>query len=220
MWWDLSLQALMFFASALMYLWMNDTPRKLIAKYYSYRDRSKHQARRHFVIAADLLSKARSHPRSSPRSLSFAAASAAEADAAVRLDPSDAAHHIVRALALDLQGFKPSALDSINVALSPLAAGSLSAEEKADAVVKRAELRMEVSRLASGDSVDESVWSVAEGELREAVAMRPESGRAWCLLGECCEGLGRRESAKEAFEEAMRVDPDSVVARQGLERLV
>lgn len=224
MWWDLSLQAVAILGSALMYLWMYDIPRKLLAKYYSHRDRSKHQSRKHFVKAAELLSKARSFPKSSPHSLSSAAAAAAEADAAVRLNPSDAANHIIKTLALDLQGFKTSALESIEVALSPLAVGSLSAGERADAMVKRGELRMEVSRLGrvrvdSDEGVDESVWSKVEAEMREVVAVRPELGKAWCLLGECCEGLGRREKAKEAFEEAIRVQPDSVAAKQGLDRL-
>lgn len=219
MWMDISLQALMILGSAIMYLWIHNIPRKLLAKYHLYRDRSLHQSRRHFVKAAELLTKARSCPRSSPSSLSFAAAAAAEADAAVRLNPADAANHVVRALALDLQGYKTSALEAIEAALSPLAVSSLSDDEKADALVKRAELRMEVSRLGNSEGVDEAVWRKVEEELTEAVRLKRESERGWCLLGECCEGLGKRERAKEAFEEAVRVRPDSVAAKRGLERL-
>lgn len=88
-------------------------------------------------------------------------------------------------------------------------------------MVKRAGLRMEVSRLSRVDEggVDEEVWRMVERELREAVELKRESGRAWCLLAECCEGLGKREEAVVAFEEAVRVSPDSVVARNGLDRL-
>lgn len=209
MWWDISLQALIFLVSILMYLWSNNIPQKLFTQYHSYRNRHKHQARRHFVLAADHLAKGK-----------FSSA-VSEADAAVLLDPTDAANHILKALALELQGFKTSALDSLNVALSPLAAASLEKEEKADAMAKRAGLRIEVSRLARVDSdgVDEEVWRLAERELREAVALRAESGRAWCMLAECCEELGKREEAIKAFQEAVRVAPDSVVARSGLERL-
>ncbi|KAK9756485.1 hypothetical protein RND81_01G101000 [Saponaria officinalis] len=166
MWFDLGLQALMFVVGIGIYLWMNDDiPRKLIHRYYSYRNRNSHQSRRHFVKAAELLSKARSYPASSPQRVSLAASCAVEAEAAVGLDPSDAANHIVRALALDLQGYKTSALEALDTALSPLAAGSLSPEEKADALLKRAQLRMEMCR-------DESVLRVAEAELREAVKLK------------------------------------------------
>lgn len=209
MWWDISLQALIFLVSILTYLWTNNIPQKLFTRYHSYRNRNKHQARRHFVKAADHLAKSKY------------SSAVTEADAAVLLDPTDAANHILKALALELQGFKTSALDALNVALSPLAVASLEKEEKADAMAKRAGLRMEVSRLArvESDGVDKEVWGGAERELREAVELKRESGRAWCLLAECCEGLGKREEAVEAFEEAVRVAPDSVVARNGLERL-
>uniref|UniRef100_A0A803LK59 Uncharacterized protein n=1 Tax=Chenopodium quinoa TaxID=63459 RepID=A0A803LK59_CHEQI len=73
----------------------------------------------------------------------------------------------------------------------PLAVASLEKEEKADAMVKRAGLRMEVSRLSRVDD---------EGGVDE-------------------EGLGKREDAVVAFEGAVRVSPDSVVARNGLDRL-
>jgi len=96
---------------------------------------------------------------------------------------------------------------------------SLSDDEKADAMVKRAELRMEVSRVGNSEGVDEAVWRKVEEELTEAVALNRENEMGWRLLGECCEGLGKREKAKEAFEEAVRVRPDSVAAKQGLERL-
>lgn len=87
-------------------------------------------------------------------------------------------------------------------------------------MAKRAGLRMEVSRLGRVESgVDVEVWSAAERELREAVKVRRESGRAWCLLAECCLGLGKIDEARDAFEEAIRVAPDSVVASQGLDRL-
>ena len=209
MWWDLSLQAIVFLVSIGAYLYTNKIPQKLITQFHAYRNRHKHEARRHFVKAADHLSKAKF------------AASATEADAAILLEPTDAANHILKSLALELQGFKTSALDALDVALSPLAVGSLDTEEKADAMAKRAGLRMEVSQLGRVESVgvDKDVWGLAEKELRESVALKSENEKAWCLLGECCEGLGKREEATQAFEEALRVKPDSVVAQKGLERL-
>ncbi|KAL2893082.1 hypothetical protein RDABS01_008991 [Bienertia sinuspersici] len=201
MWWDLSLQALIFLVSIAAYLWTNNIPQKLFTQYHSYRNRHKHQARRHFVRAAEHLSS--SQPSSA----------VTEADAAIQLDPTDAASHILKAVALEVQGFNTSALDSLNVALSPLAVKSLEVEEKADAMAKRAQLRMAVA------PNDQEVWRVAEKELREVVELKKESVRAWCLLGKCCEGIGKNEAAKEAYEEAVRIAPNSAPAKEGLQRL-
>ena len=51
--------------------------------------------------------------------------------------------HILKALALNLQGLNTSALDSLDVALSPLAIKSLS-EEKGHALFNRVELKMAI----------------------------------------------------------------------------
>ncbi|MFQ6640042.1 hypothetical protein Gotur_016535 [Gossypium turneri] len=65
--------------------------------------------------------------RSSANSLAKQAES--EADKAVSLDPKDAAPYTLKAFAVDLQGFKTSGLHSLNVALSPLTAKSLTDKE-------------------------------------------------------------------------------------------
>ncbi|KAL9229217.1 hypothetical protein vseg_004705 [Gypsophila vaccaria] len=210
MWWDLGLQALMLLVGIGMYLWLNDdVPRKLINRYYTYRDRHTHEARRHFVKAAQLLSKARASPPSSPQRLSLAAASAAEADAAVGLNPTDAANHIVRALALDLQGYKTSALESLDCALSPLAAASLTPLEKADALLKRAHLRMDMST-----ATDDSPLKVAEADLKEALQLNADCSKAWSLLGECYQrlGLGDSQQAAHAFQQSLRLDAAAAAA--------
>ncbi|KAK4352306.1 hypothetical protein RND71_027824 [Anisodus tanguticus] len=91
------------------------------------------QSKRHFVQGAQLLSQAKATTaKDRLAATSLAKSAEAQADLAIALDPKDA-------------GFKTSALDSIDVALSPLAVKSLSEQERADALFKRAELRLAAS---------------------------------------------------------------------------
>lgn len=92
---------------------------------------------------------------------------------------------------------------------------SLSERERRDALVKRAELKMAVNRKRRIDSAME--------DLVEAVKLS-EGGsgaesRGLCLLGQCYEWKGMREMAREAFEKALRLEPQSLAAREGLDRL-
>ncbi|GAB2251552.1 hypothetical protein Droror1_Dr00004399 [Drosera rotundifolia] len=228
MWYDILLQAVMILGSIFMFLWMHDIPKKLFTELHRRRNSSKYEAKRRFVVAAQFLSQARS---ASDRSL--AASAVEEADRAIALDPSDAASHILKAMALHFQGFNASAIDSLDAALSPLAVKSLSDEEKADALFKRAELRIETTRLGNKgkkknrgeemvvDGHDEALAAAgAEEDLVEAVKLRPGNAKAWCRLGECRKAKGMMDAAKEAFEAALKADPESKAARDGLDRLI
>lgn len=188
---------------------MHGIPQKLLTK-FRFRNRPQFQAKRHFVIGAQLLARARSAPsRSAATSLSKEAL--AEAEKAIALDHKDAAFHILKALALDFQGFKTSALDSLDVALSPLAIKSLSDQERGDAFFKRAELKMKMSRRGRVDS--------ALDDLTQAVELVEDRGKVFCLLGECYEEKKMKDEAVKAFEDALAAEPRLVVAREALDRL-
>ncbi|XP_022765934.1 uncharacterized protein LOC111310800 [Durio zibethinus] len=210
MWTDLLLQGALILVTIFMFLAMHDIPKKIFTK-FRYRNRADFQAKRHFVLGAQLLSQARSSKsRSSTTSLAKHAES--EAEKAISLDPKDAAAYILKALALDLQGFKTSALDSLDVALSPLASKSLTDEERGDALFKRAELKMSMNR--RGSRVDSAI-----DDLTKAVELSADNVKAFCLLGECYKLKKMKAEAKAAFEEALKVEPSSNAARTALDRL-
>ncbi|XP_024017117.1 uncharacterized protein LOC21384932 [Morus notabilis] len=209
---DILLQVGLILLSIFMFLALHDIPKKLYAK-FRLRNRSQAQAKRHFVVGAQLLARARSRSDSSRSAVAPLAEQAlAEADKAVALDPTDAAAHILRSLVLDLQGFKSSALDAIDAALSPLAAKSLSERELGDAFFKRAELKMAMGRRGKVES--------AIGDLDRAVELSPENARAFCLLGECYEAKKMEAEARKAYEDAVRIEPELALAREALDRLV
>ncbi|KAK2659943.1 hypothetical protein Ddye_006476 [Dipteronia dyeriana] len=209
MWTDILLQAGLILVTVFMFLAMHDIPKKLLNK-LRYRNRADLQAKRHFVIGAQYLAQARSS-KSRSSSASLAKQAESEADKAVSLDPKDAAAHILKSIALDIQGFKTSALDSLDIALSNPAVKTLSDTEKGDALFKRAELKMSMSRRGIVDSAIE--------DLSDAVKMSPENAKAFCLLGECYEIKKLSEEAMMAFEAALKVDSNSAAAKAALDRI-
>ncbi|GER47796.1 tetratricopeptide repeat protein [Striga asiatica] len=199
MWSDLVLQAAIILFTLFMFLYIHKIPQKLLPKLR----RSNLDARRHFVLGAQLLSQARS---STSDAVSLAGRAEAEANRAIALDPKDAASHILRALALDLQGLRTSALVSLDAALSPPAVRSLSDAERGDALFKRAELKV---ALGGGGALQDLV---------ESVKLRGDNERAYGLLGECYEKNGLREEAQKAYEDALRIKPNYDFARDALAR--
>jgi len=193
-----------------MFLAMHNIPQKFLSK-LRYRNRADLQAKRHFVIGAQLIAQARSPTNSRSTTTSLAKQAEDEANKAISLDPKDAASHILKALSLDLQGFRTSALESINVALSPLAVKSLSASEKGDALFKRAELAMGMNRRGRVEP--------AIQDLTEAVKLNKDNAKAFCLLGECYEANKMIAEAKDAYEEALRLQPELASAKEKLDLL-
>lgn len=211
MWRDLLLQAILILVTIFMFLFMYNVPQKYFSK-LRLRNRADMQSKRHFVQGAQLLSQAKlAAAKDRSDATSLAKSAEAQADLAIALDPKDAAAHILKALALDLQGFKTSALDSIDVALSPLAVKSLSEPERADALFKRAQLRLAASQRGQVDSVID--------DLTRSVRLKGDNVKAFCLLGECYEKKGLKEEAQKAYQEAQKVQPNYAPAREALERL-
>ncbi|KAI3517239.1 hypothetical protein L2E82_07527 [Cichorium intybus] len=206
---DLVMQAAIILITLFMFLWMQKIPQNLFTK-FRYRNRSSYAAKRHFIIGAQLLAKSRStKDRSS--SIKLAKTAAEEADKSISLDPKDAASHILKALALDMQGFSTSALEALDVALSPLAAKSLSGGERGDALFKRAEIKIKGSKRGLIDSAVE--------DLVQSVKLKGDNPTAYRLLGECYEKKEMKEEAVDAYEVALRVDPQCTAARDALNRL-
>lgn len=176
--------------------------------------RSSHRAtslsNRHFLAGAQLLSRARStRHRSSAATLAKSAVD--EADKALALHPRDPAAHILKALAQDLLGHRTAALRSLDAALSPPAVKLLSRTEKGDALVKRAEMQLAVNRRRRVES--------AVLDLVEAVDLTRDNAKGFCLLGQCYEHKGMRDEALKAFQDALGIEPDNILAREGLARL-
>lgn len=77
----------------------------------------------------------------------------------------------------------------------------------------RAHLGRGLAAINSGDvELAESSWYVATG-------LGPRDPRAWTNLGVLYEQQGAGNSAMDAFERALQIDPDNAAARTGLDRL-
>lgn len=206
---DLVMQVAFILITVFMFLWMQNIPQNLFTK-FRYRNRSSYDAKRHFIIGAQLLAKSRS-TKDRTSAIKLAKSAAEEADKSISLDPNDAASHILKALALDAQGFSTSAVEALDVALSPLTAKSLSYVERADALFKRAEIKTKMSKRGRVDSAVE--------DLVESVKLKGDNATAYRLLGECYEKKEMKEEAVEAYERAVRIDPECLAARDALNRL-
>lgn len=175
-----------------------------------HKNRAILQSSRHFFEGTHLLARARSISQQS-QSIDYAKKALIEAETALSLSPRDPASHILKALALDHMGHQSSALKSLDVALSPPCLKSLSEKELAKALMKRAELKIAVNRKRRLDSAVE--------DLLEAVSLVGDDSKAFCLLGQCYEWKEMKDEARQAFEKALTVDPESGPAREGLDRL-
>ncbi|XVE86874.1 hypothetical protein DITRI_Ditri18aG0070700 [Diplodiscus trichospermus] len=172
------------------------------------------QTQRHLTRATHLLSRAKSNPHKD-QSETLAKTAMTEIEKALSLSPKDPTPYILKSLAHNLLGHKGPALRSLDLALASARVKSLSARERTEAMVRRAELKLAVNKRRRVDS--------AVTDLEEVVRMSDREGavttKAFCLLGECYEFKGMREEARKAFEEALKVEPESSIARQGSERL-
>ncbi|TKY74428.1 anaphase-promoting complex subunit 7 [Spatholobus suberectus] len=206
---DIALQVVLILLAILAFLATHGVPQRLFAKLLHRPPNPRAvQAKRHFVTGAQLLAEAR---RSPSNSASLAKQALAEAESAIALDPKDAASHLLKSMALDLQGFRGNALEALDAALSPLAAGSLADDERGDALLKRAELKIKTSERRRVDSV--------LADLTESVKLSPRNAKAWRMLGECYEGNKMGEEAKKAYKEALELEPQLNVAQEALNRL-
>lgn len=202
---DIVLQVAMVLVMAFSYLFMNDVPKKVWAK-LRLRNRADIQAKRHFVEGAQLLARARSS-----KSRALAKQAQARAQLAISLDPRDAAPYLLKALALDFQGLRSAALDSLDEALSPPLAESLSDSERGDALLKRAELRLGSSQRGRVDS--------ALADLEESVKLSPENARAFFALAECYERKKMNDYAVKVYRQALELEPQLRAAQEALQRL-
>ncbi|XP_078437437.1 tetratricopeptide repeat (TPR)-like superfamily protein [Wolffia australiana] len=181
------------------------------------RARASAAAHRHFILGAQHLARARAAPPGSSRCATLVRAALAEADRAAAADPRDAAAHVLRAAALELLDRPRPAIRALDAALSEPAARSLDPAERAEALAKRAELRLAAAGRRRGRALE-----AAREDLAGAVRADPGSGKALVLLGECLEEMGRKEEARRAFEAAVGVDSDEGFgdkARAALRRL-
>jgi len=182
-------------------MWATQGLRTGLLRSIKSKEKARVQARRHLVQGTQLLG------RSKPRE------AAVEADKAISFDPKDAASHILKAFALERQGHNGSALRSLNTALSLPAVKSLSPSEKAEALVKRADV------VLAGSTGGKRRLEVALGDLHASLAINPDNVKAHCLLGWYYERKGLKAEARQAFQAALRIDPSSRDANQALSRL-
>ncbi|XP_030499681.2 uncharacterized protein LOC115715035 [Cannabis sativa] len=210
---ELTVQLVFFLMTLGMFFVILKYPKQALTKFRT-KNRTTVQSGRHLAQATNLLDRARSIPHKA-QSQAHAKNALAEAEKAISLSPRDPSAHIIKAMASDLMDRRSSALRSLDLALSPPCVKSLSGRARRDALIKRAELNCATNRRRRIDSAVE--------DLVEAIRLcngdADAESRALCLLGQCYEWKGLKESAWETYEKAIRIEPGLVMARQGLERL-
>ncbi|KAK7282902.1 hypothetical protein RIF29_12014 [Crotalaria pallida] len=207
---DILLQIIVFLLFVFTFLYLYGIPQSLFHKFRYRTKSSATQSKLHFVKAAQLLDRARSSKSLTGTTAAAGLAEEAltEADLAISLNPKDAAPYLLKAMALEFQGFRTSALESIDMALSPLAAKSLEESERGDALLKRAELKKAMK-----------AESVVEEDLTQVVKLNPGNVKGWFLLGEWYEGKKMEDEAKKAYEKVLELEPELRVAKEALKRL-
>ncbi|KAH9567160.1 hypothetical protein CY35_03G016200 [Sphagnum magellanicum] len=173
------------------------------------RGASRSQARRHFVKAAQLLAKSRSPGNAGAVGRKIAREAVAEADAAILLDPKDAAMHIVKSLSLQQLGRPAAAVRSLSTALTKPASRSLSPSEKAEALAKRASLFLEQDKGRRG-------LDLAIADLEESLSLKADNVDVQCMLASCYEKSGQKEKAVAAYQKSLDLNPDFSEAKKGL----
>ncbi|CAJ1940265.1 unnamed protein product [Sphenostylis stenocarpa] len=168
---------------------------------------------RHLTQASRHLARARSTSHRDQHAKS----ALMETDKALSIWPRDPWAHILRAQALNLMGHRAAAIKSLDAALSSPAAKSLSAAERADALVRRAELKVGVNRRRRRRRIESAIEDLVEAV--EVNGRKGNESEVMCLLGKCYEWKGMKEEAMDAFQKVLEVDPDSEEARNGLHRL-
>lgn len=176
------------------------------------RGRKKAEARHHFVKGAQLLARSRSSAGKPSEARSLAKEANAEADKAIMLDPNDAACHVLKSLALEQQGLLPAALRSMDLALSPTIAKSLTPSEMSDALMKRGGLLFSTSK--GRRNLDAAI-----ADLQKSVEITPDNPKVLCMLALCQEKNRLYADAEKSYERVLALDPESDEARAGLTRL-
>jgi tetratricopeptide (TPR) repeat protein len=176
------------------------------------RGASRSQARRHFVNAAQLLAKSRSPGNAGAVGRKIAREAVAEADAAILLDPKDAALYIVKSLALQQLGRPAAALRSLTTALTKPASSSLSPSERAEALAKRASLFLEQGKGRRG-------LDLAIADLEESLSLKADNVDVQCMLASCYEKNGQKVKAVAAYQNSLALDPDFSEAKKGLSKV-
>lgn len=164
------------------------------------------KARRHFVKAASFLTEAQQKSKSPAEAKVLAEQAIVEADLAIGVDPNDAAHHIVKSLALEAVGKSGAAIKELADALSR--PKSLTIPERSSTLAKKAAL------LSESGKIHEALL-----DLEESVSLTPTNPRVQILLGEAYEKDGNVDKAIQAFNQAAILDPKSPDAKEALRRL-
>lgn len=213
---ELAVQALTLALALIIFFYLRSVPRHTLSRLRGLRP-SSGESHRHFIRGAQFLARARVQSTRST-SLALSRSAVAEADLAIAADPRDAAPLILKALALDLEGHRLPALHALDAALSPPTSKSLSERERADALLKRAEIQLAVKG-GRGGRLKRRV-DLAIADLEDVLRLLPDNGKARVLLEECYDKKGRKDEAKEAFLEELKVDGSLVSAQEGLERVL